>query len=645
MNSWAREGLATLHVTAGDHALPGVFYQAAAQVPSLGAPALGDIAIFNALSVAANGMGNYEFDGGVSDFARFLDFASHPFIAANLDFSRIQVAPGAPPIEIGEDGGSAAANAGKVVKSAYAEVGGERIRLVGEVPHDFFAVVNDPATTLPGLDFVGDRDGQGNPLQSAVPQILEQVHLLKSKGINKIVVFDHAQDFDDDPLVPAQLRDIDIIIKAGGSGFLAQGEAGGPFNLLRPGDVLRAEYPMLYEDSEGKRLVEINTDQLYRYIGNLIVHFDEAGVIDHIDARSGPIATTDEGVSQLGDYLAVPVLEPVAEVASVFAALAATHLIQDRFEVVGRTSQSLDGERAHVRTRETNLGRLEADSALWFGQSLGVVGGKRILVDAALRNAGGIRDSIAGPSITRLTIGAALAFNRTLAVVDLKATELLAAMENAVSRIPAVDGRFPQVAGMEIEYDLMRPGLSGRVTVDQPSRVASLVVTRASGRRDVVVKNFRIQGDPARMFTLPVQDFLLTGSDGYAALKAVYDDPAPGAPLTGVREQQILEEYIRDGLGGFVELPLDLADPRLAEFRRLRIGGSMRRASSTRARRRSRLTTGSHIACLSRTQAWKASTSLSRTAAAFAARSWVRESRDSPSARRWPSTTPWASSS
>jgi 2',3'-cyclic-nucleotide 2'-phosphodiesterase (5'-nucleotidase family) len=55
----------TVHVTVGDHTIPGPFYQASAEVPSFGAPGVGDIRIYNAMGVAANGMGNHEFDGGI----------------------------------------------------------------------------------------------------------------------------------------------------------------------------------------------------------------------------------------------------------------------------------------------------------------------------------------------------------------------------------------------------------------------------------------------------------------------------------------------------------------------------------------------------------------------------------------------------
>lgn len=265
----------SLHVTAGDHTIPGPFYQAAAEVPELGAPGLADIAIYNAMQLQANGMGNHEFNGGINDFARLVNAANYPFIAVNLDFTAVMLEMGTPAIQIGADAEDCALHAGQVVKSCFVTLGNQRVGLIGRVPADFFNVVADPDVTLPGLDFVGGRDPMTNqPLVSAVEQVLEQVALLEAQGINRIILIDHAQDFTADPLSATELRGIDIIIAAGSTGFMAQSVAIGPFNLLREGDSPEASYPTFRVDSEDSLILVVNSDQLYRYIGNLIVSFD-----------------------------------------------------------------------------------------------------------------------------------------------------------------------------------------------------------------------------------------------------------------------------------------------------------------------------------------------------------------------------------
>ena len=550
-------GRNSIHVTAGDHTLPGPFYQAAAQVPSLGAHGLGDIAFFNAMGLAANGTGNHEFDGGIDDFARMLAAARYPFISVNLDFSRVRLKPGTPPIRVGVDGGSVVENAGKVVRSAYVEVGGEKIGLVGRSPADFFNIILRPNETIPGLDFVGGRNPSNNqPLVPALGQVLEQVTLLQARGVNKILLVDHAQDFTGDPLSTKDMHGIDVIITAGSTGFIARPEATGPFNRLRPGDKALGEYPVRRTDRDGNTVLVVNSDQLYRYIGNLIVGFDAAGRVVSVDPRSGPVATTQQAVDDVARLTGRPAAAP-ADVQRIFGELTRTALISRLLRVVGETRTRLNGERADVRTRETNLGSLVADSVLWLART------KAPDVDLALANGGGIRGSIAPPQITGFTVASALAFDNPHVISEITAAGLLAAMENAVSRIPASDGRFPQLAGAYFEYDPGKPGLSDRPTLPTPSRVKTLRVQRAAGGTDVVVENFALVGDPARKFVLATNEFLMSGGDGYQALKAASEAPGARKILVPEREQQVFIEYVDRVLGKRVDRPDPVTTPRV----------------------------------------------------------------------------------
>lgn len=545
----------SLYVTIGDHTLPGPFYNAAAQVDGLGAPGLGDIAIFNAMGLAANGIGNHEFDGGLDEFATMLHDAEYPFLAVNLDFTEAVVGEGVPEIEIGTDGASVEENAGKVARSSWIEVGGERIGLIGRAPADFFNVIEDPDTNLPGVDFYGGRNQDNNqPLLSAVPMVLEQVDLLTEQGVNKILLLDHAQDFTADPLGAEALYGVDVIVQAGATGFMARPAADGPFNLLREGDTSETIYPTLRLDRDGEIVAVINSDQLYRYVGNLMVDFDDQGRIVAIDRRSGPVGTSPEIVREFEELLGQD-LEPPQAVTDTFTALQGTPLIQEAFEVVGTTEAPLDGLRANVRTQSTNLGRLAADSTLWYArQAFPDMG-----VDIALKNGGGIRASITGPSITRLAINTALAFDNQISVVELSAAELLAAMENAVSRHPAADGRFPQLAGARLVYDPAREGISDAVVRATPSRVRTLEIVADGEVVDTVVEDGMLMGDPDRTFVLATNSFLVTGGDGYAALAAAAESRP--SDITEIGEQQVLVEYIRDELGGNVDIPAMLETP------------------------------------------------------------------------------------
>lgn len=572
----------TIHLTAGDHTIPGPFYQASAEVRAYGAPGIADILIYNAMGLTGNGMGNHEFDGGIGkllkgsscmvfplvfqflthslftdEFAHMLAAADYPFIAVNLDFSKVVLAPSSPAITIGPDAGPCSAVAGHVTKSCWVPLKeGIQVGLIGRAPAGFFNVIEDPETNIPGLDFVGGKDEDNQPIVSGVGQVLEQVTLLKAAGAELIILLDHAQDFTGDPLSADLLSGIDIIVAAGSTGFMA-GETNGPFNLLREGETGNANYPTVRADSQGKNILVVNSDQLYAYIGFLRVYVEDNCSIGMVDARSGPIATTAEAVALLQETESVAA-EPNAVVDHVLDNLQSTPSISESFGVVGTTEAPLVGERADVRGRETNLGRLAADSTLWGGNVYTAANGLPA-VDIALKNGGGIRDTIEGPEIIRLTIRAALAFDNKLSIVELTAVQLLAAMENAVSRVPAADGRFPQIAGISLTYDPTKEGVQGLEALDTPSRIQTCVISKADGTNDVLVANFMFVGDPSRTFIVATNSFLLTGGDGYVSLSA-----GNAIGETPIGEQQILEDYIVGELGGTVSIMDPPPSPRVS---------------------------------------------------------------------------------
>ena len=544
-----RECVPSLHLTAGDHTIPGPFYLASEQ--AFGEPGLGDIKMFNAMHLAANGMGNHEFDGGIDEFAHMLKQADYPFIAANLDFTNVQVSDDAPAIEIGADAQACYRSVGKVVKSCWVN-SGRKVGLIGRAPAEFFNVIADPVNTLPGLDFVGGRDDNNQPLVSAVEQVLEQVAKLESQGIDRIILLDHAQDFTADPLSTNRLRGIDIIVAAGSTGFMAQPTANGPFNLLRPEDTAEAEYPTWRVDSEGETVLVINSDQQFRYVGNLIVSFDQYGHISDVDYRSGPVATTDEAVAKVQQVSPITKLRPEKKVAQAFEQLSNTSLIEDAFFVVGSTEFPLNGQRINVRTRETNLGNLAADSTVWGAQQSGFP-----TVDVAFKNGGGIRDTIQGPSIIRLAIQAALAFDNKLTVLEMSGAQVLAAMENSVSRATFADGRFPQISGMVLEFDSNFAPIEGAAELTTASRVRNLTITKHDGAViDLVVDGVADAAALAQTFVLATNSFTATGGDGFAAFAA-----ANVLGATNIGEQAILENYIVDVLGGNVSMPDDVDNP------------------------------------------------------------------------------------
>lgn len=154
---------------------------------------------------------------------------------------------------------------------------------------------------------------------------------------------------------------------------------------------------------------------------------------------------------------------------------------------VGSTETPLDSRRATVRGGEAAIGNLIADA---LKSATGA--------DVAITNGGGIRADKqyeAGQTLTRRDILAEMPFGNTTVLLELSGEKLKAALENGVSEVRELAGRFPQVSGLVAEVDLKAP----------------------VGER---VKAVKINGeplDPAKTYKVATNDFMARGGDGYRA--------------------------------------------------------------------------------------------------------------------------------
>ena len=119
----------------------------------------------------------------------------------------------------------------------------------------------------------------------------------------------------------------------------------------------------------------------------------------------------------------------------------------------------------------------------------------------ALMNGGGIRTSLKAGEITVGGVLEVLPFGNRLVQMNLKGGELLAALENGVSRVSEGAGRFPQVAGLRFAYDLSRPA-GQRVT---------------GGEIGTFTTGFQAL-DTGATYRVVVNDFMASGGDGYESL-------------------------------------------------------------------------------------------------------------------------------
>jgi Ca2+-binding RTX toxin-like protein len=381
---------------------------------------------------------------------------------------------------------------------------------------------------------------------------------------------------------------VDIIV-AGGSNTRLFDENDRP----RAGDLVQGEYPIFTTDADGNPVAIVNTDGNYKYVGRLVLDFDENGLIipTSYDAEvSGAYATDAQGVAALN---AEDLINP--NIQNIVDSLRDV-IIGQESNVFGISNVFLNGDRGSVRTEETNLGNLTADANLAIAQTIDPT------AVISLKNGGGIRNNIgqvvvptgstgeveflpteavldAEGNIVKPTggisqndIANALSFNNGLSLITVTAAELLALVEHGVAESTGSNtpGRFPQVSGFEFSFDLTKPA---------GDRIQSLAIKDDSGAIiDVLVQNGELQGDASRTFRMVTLGFLADGGDGYPfpqgeSANRVDLAQATDAPRTGNAtfapdgtEQDALAEYL---FTNFLETPFNQADTTASQDTRI----------------------------------------------------------------------------
>lgn len=156
--------------------------------------------------------------------------------------------------------------------------------------------------------------------------------------------------------------------------------------------------------------------------------------------------------------------------------------------VIGTAEAPLDSRRNMVRSEEATMGNLIADAMR-----------AQTGADIAIMNGGGIRGDRtydAGAQLTRRDILTELPFGNVTVVTEIPGSQVLLALENAVSQVEKGAGRFAQVSGLSFTFD--------------PSAEAGARVS------EVMVGGAPLEAD--KLYTVAVNDYILGGGDGYAAL-------------------------------------------------------------------------------------------------------------------------------
>lgn len=184
------------------------------------------------------------------------------------------------------------------------------------------------------------------------------------------------------------------------------------------------------------------------------------------------------------------------------------------------------------RTCESLIGNIVTDSMRDAYAPIGV--------EFAITNSGGLRSDLTCPTtdnpsdfcpaytpppypISRGQVLTVLPFGNIVVTLSVNGAELKAMLENGVSAMPAVNGKFPQVSGLCFTYDISAPA---------GSRVLSAV--RQAG--DGSCTGATVDLTAASTYKIAENDFMSTGGDGYPNF-------APRVTTQNIMDQ-VLADYV-----------------------------------------------------------------------------------------------------
>ena len=439
------------------------------------------VTMMNAAGYDVATIGNHEFDYGYAQLKSNLDSAVFKVVCANV------LQDGSP------------------VFDAYTKIskGGVQVAFVGlETPE---AQTKANPALIQGLTFLA-----GDEMYAAVQ---DQVNAARTAGADIVIVLAHlGVDSSSEPNTSYDLykkvNGIDFIIDGHSHTVMTKGPEGEP--IQSTGTALN-NIGVITIDNATKK---IESNELIP-----IWHTEE------VDGKEVPVydyTKSDETVANA----AKAIIDPIDA---------------DYDQKFAESAVDLNGAKAPGnRTEETNLGDLITDAMMWAIKTKAP--GVDMNNAVAITNGGGIRAAIAKGDITKKDVNTVLPFGNTLAVVYVKGSELLEALEVSTYCTPKSLGGFPQFAGMEVElntaceYDANDTTYPGS-TYFGPKSINRITIKTVNG------KAF----DKDATYAVITNDFLAAGGDTYYAFAAAQTQFDTGLPL-----DEILMEYITVELNGVV---------------------------------------------------------------------------------------------
>lgn len=499
--------------------------------------------------------------------------ARFPYLSVNLDFNSFKVRTGGQHKTIFDAYGLAdhtaapvAAAPNSLARSTIIAVGTSRVGVIGAttpfLPDIAGGLGREAMLPNSYAPISTPADRQAQILRELIAPEVDKLH---QQGVNKIVLMTHLQDSAIEQELSQQLVDngVDVDIVIGGGSHKLMGPADAQARQMlrganqssvvaRKGDQIQpalVPYPETFINAKrSAKLYYVNSGSNYEYLNQLVVRFDEQGnLIDYDQANSRPWRTDGFGVSEMlhkPEWQKLSTTDQISAIKRYIQATSKSQDLRDAIDILaaveahinsldqtqyGFTTKWLNGNRADIRSRETNLGNLVADAMLWYAQQVvkgGSVDGAIQSIDVAFVNGGGIRDSIgteqlgaddkihrappeANPllgkqegEVSRLDILNSLRFDNFLTIGTIPVEQLKRSIEAMIAKPNA--GAFGQISGFSFAY---RPGSE---TGGKPV-VSEIWLTKPQLRRDGRIDGSTQQQQQVRLLYSEKNGFVTPG--------------------------------------------------------------------------------------------------------------------------------------
>lgn len=417
-------------------------------------------------------LGNHEFDNGVDDLARYYTKEGPVKLASNYSFSH----PG--------------------LKDVFEpwiirEIEGKKVGFMG--------------LNLNPEGIIGESNSKGLIYKDILSAADSTARLLRDKGCSLVVAVTHIGYTDDtgmdlltDPELASRTAGIDIII------------GGHSHSLVAPG----SEFPNVVANREGKPVLIAQTGRYGANLGYIKVDLADPSV-ERMEARMIPVAGVDPAEF---DARVVEFLAPYRhDVDSINARIIAYNAID-----------MMNSKKYHEARPLTNMA---ADIASLYASrmldSIAAPGLPR-RVDLALINSGGIRLPFAKGKVTEGQVLSAFPFSNYLVVVEMKGSQLLRLIEQAVKQ--GGQGFSKEVAARVYTSGKAPEVMIGGKPLDPDATyyVATLDYLAGGGDYMTEFRQGRVVAEDPREFCAPVMDYIVTcGRAG----RPIYGDESPRAEL------------------------------------------------------------------------------------------------------------------